>query len=202
MKKKIIIISAILILLAFTVFPSCSLRKSAPPEWKTAYLDYLLLLESQSTYKHAFSLVYVDGDDIPELYIRGTCEIDGDIICSYKNGNIVEQHLERTCGGQYIERSGILINQNGHIDWFFDRVYTLDENGFSQILNADHTERHVDLENGKIELIEEYFIDDQPVSGEDYHSAVNAVFDFSKAVSFDENAVSYATIKQQISDCK
>lgn len=177
-------------------------------DWKTAYLDFIESRESEygkeSAYGFDFryALVYVDNDDIPELYAMGTCEADGDLICSYKNGRVIEQRLVRMFGGKYIERSGIVINQNGHMGQYYNSVYKLDKNGFSKILNATYTERYVTIENDEFETINEYFVDGKSVSKDEYDAAINASVDLSQTKEFYENSVSYDKIKQQISDCK
>lgn len=177
-------------------------------DWKTAYLDFIECRErdygKESDYGNDFryALVYIDNDDIPELYAMGTCEADGDLICSYKNGNVIEQHLGRRLGGKYVERSGIIINQNGHMGQYYDNVYKLDQTGFSLILNASYSERYVTLENNDFEIINEYFIDGKTVSKDEYNNAVNSAVDLSQTMEFYENSVSYDVIKQQIEDCK
>lgn len=170
--------------------------------WKDAYLNFIERREREYDFDYRYALVYIDHDDIPELYAMGICEADGDLICSYQNDRIVEQRLGRMCGGKYVERSGMIINQNGHMGQYYDNVYRLDDNGFSQILNASHTEHCVPLENSELEMINEYFIDGKAVSKDEYHAAISATVDLAKTVDFYENVVSYDVIKQQIADCK
>ena len=176
-------------------------------DWKSAYLNVIEEREEQKEklgygYDSHYALVYVDNDDIPELYAMGVCEADSDLVCSYKNGRVIKQCLERMLGGKYVERSGIVINQNGHMGQYYDNVYKLDQNGFSQILKASYTERYVTLENDDFEIINEYFIDGKAVSKDEYNAAINAAVDLSQTVEFYENSVSYDLIKQQIADCK
>ena len=171
-------------------------------DWKTAYLDFIESRESEYDFDYRYALVYVDNDDIPELYAMGVCEADSDLVCSYKNGRVIKQCLGRMLGGKYVERSGIVINQNGHMGQYYDNVYKLDQNGFSQILNASSTKRYVTLENDDFEIINEYFIDGKAVSKDEYNAAINAAVDLSQTVEFYENSVSYDLIKQQIADCK
>ena len=179
-------------------------------DWKTAYLDFIECRErdygKESDYGNDFryALVYIDNDDIPELYAMGTCEADGDIIYSYRHGRMIEQHLARIGGGKCVERSGIFINQNGHMGKYYDNVYKLDENGFSAILNAYYTERLVPFEDDKdeYEIIREYFIEGKTVTKDEYDAAISASVDLSQTVKFYENSVSYDVIKQQIADCK
>ena len=167
-------------------------------DWQTAYLNFIESRESEYDFDYRYALVYVDNDDIPELYAMGVCEADGDLICSYKNGCVIEQQLMRMLGGKYVERSGIVINQNGSTGQYYDNVYKLDQNGFSQILKASYTERYVTLENGDLEIINEYFIDGKAVSEDEYNNAINDAIDLSQTAEFYENAVSYDVIKQQI----
>lgn len=176
-------------------------------DWKSAYLNVIEEREEQKEklgygYDSHYALVYVDNDDIPELYVNGWFEAEGDLIYSYKNSRFIEQHLGRLFGGKYVERSGIIINQNGHMGKYYDNVYKLDENGFSAILNAYYTERYVSLEDDEFEIINEYFINGKTVSKDEYNNAVNSAVDLSQTMEFYEKSVSYDVIKQQIEDCK
>ena len=45
-----------------------------------------------------------------------------------------------------------------------------------------------------------YYIDGIEVSEEEYYAAIEAIFALDKAVELYENAVSYKTIRQQITD--
>ena len=167
------------------------------PEWKTAYLNFL---EQEKDSHRSYALVYIDGDDIPELYLSGIAEATGDSICSYKNGAIVEQQLNRIGGGWYIEKSGNVINQNGKMGRIYTHVYKLNEDGFILTFEALSAERVEILENDEYKLHYEYSIGNKTVSESEYNSAVNAAFNFENAVRLNENEVNYNTIRQQIID--
>lgn len=177
-------------------------------EWKTAYLDFIE--NNKNAYK-SYALVYVDNDDVPELYMSGGCEAEGDRICSYKNGTIVDAYMNRIGGGEYIERGGSVINQNGHMGNCYTTVYKLDENGFTKTLSARVVEHLELVENKnpedptrpwKEEYISsyEYSIEGQPVSEEEYNAAIDAAFDFTNSLEFYDIAIPYEEIKQQITD--
>ena len=123
------------------------------------------------------------------------------MVCSFKNGTVTMQQLKRTCGGKYIERSGDMINQNGNMGRCYTNVYKLNETGFIETFNALSIE-YAEYIGGKgseeYRFIYEYFVGDAPVSESEYHDAVNSAFDFSRATRFDENAVSYEEIVQQL----
>ena len=169
-----------------------------PSDYRQAYLDFL---KDEKDSHRSFALVYLDDDDIPELYLMGACEAEGDMICSFKNGVVVYEYLKRTRGGKYIERGGYVINQNGNMGRCYTDVYKLGENGFTKTFHALSKE-YAEYIGGKgseeYRFIYEYFVGDAPVSESEYHNAVNAAFDFSRATRFDENAVSYEEIVQQL----
>ena len=167
------------------------------PEWKTAYLNFL---EQEKDSHNSYALVYIDGDDIPELYLSGIAEAIGDSICSYKNGAIVEQQLNRRGGGWYIEKSGNVINQNGKMGRIYTHVYQLNEDGFILTFEALSAERVEILENDEYKLHYEYSIGDKTVNESEYKSAVNAAFNFENAIRLNENEVNYDAIRQQIID--
>lgn len=168
-------------------------------EWKTAYLEFL---ESQKDSHISYALVYVDGDSIPELYLSGGCEATGDCVCSYQNGSVVEERLNRIGGGRYIERSGNLINQNGNMGCYYTHAYKLTEEGFALTFSALSVEHVEYLANDEYTYSYEYFIEDNPVSESEYNAAVDAAFDFEQSVQLDENTVTYDEIRRQIIDCQ
>lgn len=166
-------------------------------ECKAAYLDFLR--DKNGAYV-LFSLVYVDDDPLPELYLSGASEAEGDMICTFRNGAVEYQYLSRIGGAKYAERSGSIINRNGHMGLYYDTVYQLDEDGFSLVLSAKYTERYEHIGNEEYNVYRDYFIDGTSVSEAEYNRTVNAAFDFSVAVDLYENAVSYGEILEQLQE--
>ena len=164
-------------------------------DYKKAYLDFLK--DKQESHR-LFALVFIDNDDIPELYLKGSSEAEGDMVCSFKNGSIIKQQLNRTGGGKYIPRSGDMINQNGNMGRCYTNVYKLNDSGFTKTFNALSVENVEHIGGEEYNFIYEYFVEDAPVSEAEYNIAVNSAFDFSQAVRLDENAVSYDEIVQQL----
>ena len=163
-------------------------------DYKHAYLEFL---KDKQDDRRLFALVFIDNDDIPELYVRGAFEAEGDMICSFKNGAVVSAYLNRTGGGMYIERSGDVINRNGTNGCYETDVYQLTADGFAKTFYAASREI-VEETNGEFHSFFEYSVADVPVSEEEYRNAVNAAFDFSRAIDPVERAVSYNEIVLQL----
>lgn len=180
------------------VIPSDKTEQVSPDgsAWRAAYLEIL----EANKHCRSFALVYVDDNDVPELYIMGIDEAEGDRVFSYRYGEMITLHLLRTGGGQYIERGGTIANENGHMGRCYNKVYQLGENGFVQTFDA-LTEIKYDSKTEKDNYL--YSISGEAVSEETFQAAVNSSFDFSRAVKFTDSAVSYETVKQQLEneDC-
>lgn len=163
--------------------------------WKEAYLNYL---ETMKDYHRTYALVYIDNDDIPELYLNGNDEATGDGVCTFLNGRIVEQRLGRTWGGNYIEKSGELFNFNGNMGCYYTHVYKLTPQGFSQTFSALTMEELIRWENDKPILSYKFFVEDAAVSETEYNDARNAAFNYAQSKSLHENAVTYDQIVELI----
>lgn len=209
MVKKVIVLLMCLVLLS-SLACACQIRNEqsgessndpsnlsdlAIPEWKTAYLD---LIETTKDTYCSYSLVHIDSDDVPELYLSGTSEATGDSICSYKNGTVIEQQLHRIGGGLYVEKSGNIINQNGHLGDILVHVYKLTEDGFTLTFSARSIERLTVSENSEYAICYEYSIGDEPVNEAEYTAAIETAFNFVNAKRFKEDSVEYDSIRQQI----
>ncbi len=168
-------------------------------DWKRAYLEFL---EGVNDYHVGFALVYIDGDDIPELYLNGDCEATGDAVCTYKNGKVLEERLKRIWGGSYIPGAGLVKNTNGNMGYYTTDIYSLTANGFTVIWNGLETQEVIPPanENEEPTMIISFSIGDQTVSEEEYYAAIEAVFNTSQAVLLHENTLSYDAVRQLILD--
>lgn len=166
-------------------------------DWQTAYQDFL---EGAKDHHVAFALIYVDGDDIPELYLNGDCEATGDALCTYKNGQVIEQRLRRTWGGSYIPGTGLIKNTNGNMGYYTTDIYALTGSGFASIWNGLEVQEFAPPANEDEEMTITctFSIGDQTVSEKAYYAAIEEVFRTSQAVQLHEDAVSFDAIRQQL----
>lgn len=123
--------------------------------WKGAYLNYLSVLDLASV--EGFALIYVDNNDIPELFIMGRCEADGEIICSYNNGQITEHAFGRLYGTSYAEKSGLILHSNGNMGYYYTDLYELKNGVFTTIHESTMEESSYDETLG--DFIYKYTVD-------------------------------------------
>ncbi len=142
-------------------------------EWKKLYIEYIKEKESSNPDKwgsiqYMYALIYVDDDDIPELYVNGFIEAEGDQICTIGNNNQVEAcALNRTGGASYIERSGMICNFNGNMDYYPLNFYRLENGTFTELEDIYGREEITWSDSG--ESTEMYFWNDMEVSEEEFY---------------------------------
>lgn len=177
----------------------------AEPDWKAAYLDYIETLEEEKTASN-YSLVYLDRDGIPELFISGSCEASGSRVCSYQGGMLVTVHLRRLGGAYYILQSGLVYNCNGNMGYYSVEIYRLSMDGFTPVfsgLQEDSYETITD-ENGEDAYVirSKYYITgegaDKEVTEEAFYAAQAAIFDFSESEDLGYGIYDYSDIREQI----
>lgn len=167
------------------------------PTWKTAYQEFL---EGKDGDYVAFALVLADGDGIPELYLKGCSEAIGDVLCTFQNEKLAKQYLRCAGGGSYIPQSGQMINISYNQGHYLTEIFQLADGKFTCLWNGLEKHGLINQDRNLYTDWATYWIDDTQVGKEEYNRAIGEVIDLSKTVSFDENAVSYEEIRQQIND--
>ncbi len=146
-----------------------------PKPWQRAYADYID--EFWSDKEPECSMTYIDDDDIPELFISTPAEASGEIVVTYYNGNLHTCQLSRI-GSQYIERSGLIYSNNGHM-WCFPVTITKLENGEFSVLGSGIREYSVDENENHIN---KYTWQNESVSEEEFNNNIDELFDREKGM--------------------
>lgn len=97
---------------------------SKKENYREAYLSYLDEFEYAD--ECTYSLIYVDDDNIPELVIDNGYEAAGCIILTFHDGVLDEWQSSRL-NFTYIERGNLICNSDGHMGYYYDWVYTIQD---------------------------------------------------------------------------
>lgn len=102
-----------------------------------AYADYI----EQSDFPRGVGILVFNADEdyIPEIMLRGTCEADGNVILSYKKGQVYDWYTDRL-GVGYLPYKGYFINSDGHMGYYYDIIERLTDNGFETVGTYTYTE--------------------------------------------------------------
>lgn len=151
--------------------------------WRQAYSDYVKKADKEGY--NSFNLIYVDNDDVPELFLGSGIEATGERLCTYHNGKIVEQTLYRTYSTSYIENSGLIQNYYGSQGCYGIEIYKL-ENGKFTMLHTAYIEEGYSEDYG--EFYSGCYLDKKEILREDLDRKIAEYFDSDKAKFTYENA--------------
>jgi len=143
-------------------------------EWRSAYYDYLLS-KNLSGYV-GYSLLYVNDDAIPELYLYGDCEATGQLYATYSNGQVNEVYLGRLYS-EYGEKQNVVVSSDGHMGYYYDIIYVIENGVFKQVHEGNYYDMYdgggnVVLDSDGYPLME-YVWDGETVSMQEYQKRLS-----------------------------
>ena len=149
--------------------------------WKDAYIEYINN-DKNADKLHGYNLIYVDNDNIPEILEVGNCAASGCIILNYSNGKVNATQFWRL-GFTYIEKENLMLNSDGNMDCYYDKVYSIIDGKTTLIAEginciADYDNLQYDAEGFRIF---QFTWEGEIVEENKYKEELNNVFDKSKA---------------------
>lgn len=158
-------------------------------DWQTLYLDYLTTINKVGDDGRYIGggLLYVDDDDIPELYLEGDCEATGCLVLTCGGGKIDELQTARLYF-TYIEKKNLLNNCEGHMGYYYDNIYTIRNGIWENVARGEYSEDYEAFEKRNFEGEPDYIYkwDEKEVTEEEYKEKLLAVYDSSKAKDVEE----------------
>ena len=162
--------------------------------WKSAYLNYIetntqIEDPEKGTHREIYKLLDLNEDGVPELYINFGSSAGGDAILSYFDGETVEQKMDNY-GFRYIEGANLFRDSGGHMDEYYDKIYTLENGNFVLLYSGEYGAK----DNSKVEYgddgmpVYQYFWENEEVSSEEYERKLNEVYDTEKEVKIFQDA--------------
>ena len=167
--------------------------------WKKLYTDYVQSAQSEGY--AGYSLIYLDGDDVPELYLYGSSTAQGDQICTVKDGQIRTQALGNG-GLSYIEKQNCFCDSGGRMDVYYDHIYQIRDGSFVKTAEGnygaeDNTNVQTDAQGNPIY---QYSWEGTEMTKEEYEQRFAELFDKDRAVWASKGTVDAAEILRQIED--
>ena len=212
MRKKIFAVFAIILLL-FPAYPlwaaiaqemqaqrkAGSLGAENNFNWKKLFIDYINDNPVDDPVSPCYSLIYINDDDIPELWIDYGVGYRGNALCTISGEELDVINFYHD-GLSYIERQNLFLLSGGRMDNFSDYVYCIQNNGFVRLYTGNYGAGNFSSAeyNAEGNPIYRYYWDEKEVSEKVYERLLNSVFDVSKAVNPRENNCSASEIITKI----
>lgn len=152
------------------------------PQWKQMYIAQATVWRTR--YDH-FALVYIDGDDIPELYMYGNNQSE---VCAYRSDPVnlqkkvlISQRMNGMGGGNYHKKNGQFLNVCAEDGYLAMYVYEL-----TDIFRQTFYGREDKSVNPPAYYIGNYT---GAVSEQEFKNTVNQCIDTSKIEFLHQNAL-------------
>ena len=165
------------------------IQENESQEWKTAYIDFLNSMNRQydsfsGKYLEIYKLVNINGDGIPELYINMGSTASGDVLCNYYNGEVITQWMWNY-GFSYIEGANLFCDSGGHMDEYYDKVYTIENGRFVMVYDGEYGAKdNSDVQYDEGQPVYDYYANGTQVSSEEeYNMSLSGVYDKSQAAN-------------------
>lgn len=177
--------------------------------WAQIYYDYLSKdREDIDYYDFDYSFIYLDSDDIPELYLSGYFST-GSCLFYISQGEVQEEWINE--GGEYIDGSGLLHSTYGEMG-FSDGLYQLEDGDIKElargygILNPEYTGENWwelldrwwggnEITREQYEELNEMFTvrwNDEEITFEEYEHRFKELFDTTRAIPCYEEKYGYS----------
>ena len=142
MKKFIsIILSFVLI---FTVIPTVNAEAATAKSWKKLYAEYLNSINSTDIEYLSGKLIYVNDDNIPELFLASSATYLGDRLLTVYKGKLYEHSMGWYGNFKYLKKKNRVYFGWGHMGYYGDGVAKLSKG------------KLVTLGQGTVEAVDEY----------------------------------------------
>jgi len=193
--RKIIHVLFAVILLV----PACAVQAADNNSWKQLYIDWINNNPAEMPDYAEYSLIYIDDDDIPELWIDFGTSFEGMAICTVSDGKLKELRYPASSLA-YLERRNLFVIGYGRMDYYHDDVFRIQGGDFVKLHEGEYgAEDNVNVQyDANEEPIYQYIWKGKKISKEGYEQALKSVFNNSKTVKARENSCSAKEIINKI----
>ena len=153
--------------------------------WQEAYSSFIVDNDTD-TKRYEYSLIYLDNDDQPELFVNTCVEASGERLLSYYDNSLSVLELYRI-GSRYIPKSGLVYNGCGHMDYYPVYIEYLSDGDFYKIgegvwggLDWDFSKGAVLDENGY--PVYQYEWEGVRYTEEEFHEKIEELFKMNDSV--------------------
>lgn len=162
---------------SYTVIPERndnSYVSSNTGEWNKTYYDFIVEDRNTSGWKsETYELIYVDNDEIPEIWIYYEPTGQRGELISYQSGDIVKVstgrwEFEYAQSNKYLHCAGGTFGTGG----CWNTIYALENGTFKEVASGSHISA-----TGNYDETVVYSWDDQPVPKETYYSNIDNYLD-------------------------
>ncbi len=151
--------------------------------WQSAYRTYINENSWLESYYANYTLIYLDDDDIPELFFNLDGDMYGDFVLTYYDHRLNILHLYRR-SSTFIPRTGLICNNSGHRGYYPVMIYKLSKGEFIDVAFGSTDDAGYPGDEGDFTY---EFNGVSLSSREEYNSEINKVYPVKEEVRLAED---------------
>lgn len=169
--------------------------------WREAYTDYISNTDTPDSDGYGYAVIYLDDNDVPEIFVSTGSEAGGEYVMTYYDGEVVVEQLSRL-GTGYVERSGFLYTNTGHMDYYPVSITMLSNGTFDAVAEglgylSDETRQALEDGTGVYELT--YQWGDEEVTEDQFNENIAAFVDVD-AVEYPDTYLTQSDILELLKE--
>lgn len=166
-----------------TLSTDSSYESDDSKSWRQAYIDQIpqIISEFGESFWFTYTLIYLDDDEIPEVFAEGDCEATGEIIFTYNNGEVNYVRLPRR-GTQYIPGTGLTYTNTGNMDYYPLSIHSLSDGEFTCIASGLKYISEEGYAPDSADDVYTYEWENQTVTADQYWEHVEEYYDLGQSI--------------------
>lgn len=152
--------------------------------WKIAYTNYINQIMYTFSEYAKFAFVDIDNDNIPEILYDTGSETGGSGIITFNNKSVVSLTMGNGSYIQYIPNKNLFKYSGGHMDEYYDKIYTIKNGKFTLLSNGEYgAEDNSNVKYDENDMpIYKYYWNEKEVTKNKYELLLNNAFDKNNAI--------------------
>lgn len=158
-------------------------------QWAKEYIDSIVS-DITPTDASVCRFIYIDDDDLPELWVDHSYGAAGAYVYALNNGSADAVYISHGMA-YWHEKQNLLYTSGGHMGYYDDAIYRLEKGKFIPVATGSYGE----VWDGEDNISYEFFWNNAKTTEENYNQKLEAAFDMSKASEKDRCVFTYTQFK-------
>lgn len=173
------------------ILPDLTAEFSTWQEAYAVYIDYLIKKDpdqENARINYRFALIYLDQDEIPELYFLSCSDATGEAVATWHDKHLAKLELSNTSAADYIEQSGLLYHHPSKASNSPATVYELQNGAFTKIASGAYRWDSSKATDDRIRMDSKnrpanvYEWDGKTVSEQEFDQNLNAIYHTERSI--------------------
>ena len=161
--------------------------KDLEDDWKPAYIK-AIEAENASPYV-TYDFLYIDNNRVPEIIALSSYVVTGNKIFTSFDGHANVLEMDRLVF-KYQYMNGLILSTDGHMGYYFDRVYELKDGEFGCLFDGSYEFDPLKIDNPFDEATRFFKISNKEVTREEYKDKLSKAFPVEFPDSYNYDTVS------------